>query len=264
MAKKLGFALGAGGGRGIAHIGFIKAMEEAGIKADFVAGTSMGSVVGACYSAGYSADFMIDEIKKMSMSDIFDLSFNPFGNGALLRAQKMRKKLETYFTECPTFDKLKTPFKCVAVDLWTGNEKTFGGDENVLDGVVSSCTIPGVFKPVEHNGMLLVDGGIKCRVPVKQVRDMGADVIVAVDVLGDVRPSSKRYNLITLMLRTFDVMDAEITAYKMQELKPDFFLRPDLGDMDPYKFKNFDFAFNAGYQLGLDNAKKIKRALNKK
>ena len=73
--KTLGFALGAGGSRGVAHIGFIKAMEEAGIKADFVAGTSMGSVVGACYSAGYSADFMKQEIDKLKMSDIFDLSF---------------------------------------------------------------------------------------------------------------------------------------------------------------------------------------------
>ena len=263
MSKKLGFALGAGGGRGIAHIGFIKAMEEANIKADFVAGTSMGSIVGACYSAGYSADFMMDELKKMSMSDIFDLSFNPFGNGALLRAQKMRKKIETYFTDFPTFKDLKTPFECVAVDLWSGETKVFTDDDDIAESVASSCTIPGVFKPIEKNGMMLVDGGIKCRVPVDVVRDMGADVIVAVDVLGDVRKQSKKYNLITLMLRTFDVMDADLTKHKLDVQKPDVLLVPDLGDMDPYKFKNFDFAFNVGYELGKANVKKIKRALAK-
>lgn len=96
MAKKrktLGFALGAGGSRGVAHIGFIKAMEEAGIKADFVASTSMGSVVSTCYAAVYSADLMKQEIDKLKMFDIFDLSFNSLFDGAILKANKMRSKI---------------------------------------------------------------------------------------------------------------------------------------------------------------------------
>ncbi len=264
MSKKLGFALGAGGARGLAHIGFIKAMEEAGIEADFVAGTSMGSVIGACYCSGMSAETMHREISDMTMSDLFDLSINPFSNGALLRSQKMRKKLETYFLQHPKFKDLKKPFECVAVDLNTGNLKIFSGEENIVDGVTASCTVPGIFKPCMHDGMTLIDGGIKCRVPVQEVRDMGAEVIVAVDVLGDVRTQNKKLNLFSLMLRTYDVMDAELTKYKMKEYKPDLYLKPELGDMDMYKFKDFDFAISAGYETGKASVKKIKRILEKK
>jgi NTE family protein len=94
MSKKLGFALGAGGSRGVAHIGFLKAMEENGIVPDYISGCSMGSVVGACYAMGMSPDQMMEEVSKLKFTDIFDLSLDPFRNGALLRAKKMHKKLK--------------------------------------------------------------------------------------------------------------------------------------------------------------------------
>ena len=259
--KKLGFALGAGGSRGGAHIGFIKAMEEADIKADFVAGTSMGSVVGACYAAGYTADFMKSEIDKLKMSDIFDLSFNPLFDGAILKSNKMRNKIATYFEKTPTFEQLKIPFSCVAVDLNCGELKIFSGKEEVAEGVAASSTIPGIFKPYKKDDMLLVDGGIKCRVPVNLVRDMGADVVVAVDVLGKVRPERKRYNLVSLLLRTFDVMDAEIARHKLSDEQPDIELHPDLGDMVQYKFKGMQMAYEQGYEIGKQNVDAIKKLL---
>ncbi len=261
MKKKLGFALGAGGSRGVAHIGFLKAMDEEKIKPDFIAGTSMGSIVGACYSAGYSPDFMKDEILKLKMGDIFDLSFNPIKDGALLRAQKMRKKLSTYFQEKRTIKELDIPFKCVAANLIDGELVLFSGDDDVAESIATSSTIPGVFKPVMKDGMILVDGGIKCRVPIDTVRGMGAEVVVAVDVLSNLRPGKEKYNFIGLMLRTFDVMDDDITKMKMKEQKPDLYLAPDLGDMSQFKFKNIDKAIEIGYELGKANAKKIKRLI---
>ena len=119
LMKKLGFALGAGGSRGCAHIGFLKAMEEEGIRPDFVAGTSMGSVVGACYALGMSPTEMEDEVKKLKMSDILDLSINPLNNGGILRSEKLLKKLRQYIGEVK-FNDLTMPFKCVATDLITG------------------------------------------------------------------------------------------------------------------------------------------------
>ena len=259
MKKKLGFALGAGGSRGVAHIGFLKAMDEAGIKPDFIAGTSMGSVVGACYSAGYSPDFMKEEILKLKMGDIFDLSFNPIKDGALLRAQKMRKKLSTYFEEKRTIKELDIPFRCVSVNLANGKLVVFSGDDDVAESIATSSTIPGVFKPVIKDGMILVDGGIKCRVPVDTARSMGAEVVVAVDVLSGLRTGKEKYNYIGLMLRAFDVMDDEITNMKMKKQQPDLYLAPDLGDMSQFKFKDIDKAIEIGYELGKANAKKIKR-----
>ena len=263
MKKKLGFALGAGGSRGVAHIGFLKAMDEAGIKPDYIAGASMGSVVGACYSAGYSPDFMIDEILKLKMSDIFDLSFNPIKDGALLKAQKMRKKLSSYFTEKPTFNDLDIPFSCVAVNLVDGGLKIFSGEEDVAESIATSSTIPGVFKPVHKDGMVLVDGGIKCRVPIDTVRGMGAEVVVAVDVLGGLTTGKERYHFIGLMQRAFDVMDEEITKHKIKKQKPNLYLVPELKDMSQFKFKDLQFAFDEGYKLGKKNANKIKKLLQK-
>ncbi len=258
MAKKLGFALGSGGSRGIAHVGFLKAMEEEGVKADYVAGSSMGAVVGACYCAGYSADFMLEEAQKLSASNLIDLSINPIRNGALLRAQKMNKKISSFFTKTPTFNDLKIPFQCVAVDLLTGNLKVFSGDESVADGVTASSTIPTIFKPLEKDGMLLVDGGVKCRVPIEQVRNMGAEVIIAVDVLGDLKNITKKLNLFAVSFRVFDIMDDYLTAHKIEKLKPDMFLVPDMGDMTPYQLKGIEKAYEAGYKIGKENAQKIK------
>ncbi len=256
MSKKLGFALGAGGSRGVAHVGFLKAMEEKGIKPDFIAGTSMGSVVGACYSLGMTADQMMTEVEKLKFSEIFDLSLNPIGNGALLRAKKMRKKLVKYYKDYK-FDDLKVPFVAVATDLVTGNPYVFKGKEKVIDGVVASSSIPSVFKPVVKDDKVLVDGGITRRVPIDEVREMGAEVVVAVDVLGKLRESRKNFNMFSVCLRIVDIMDSQIVDHRREIQKPDLFLEPDLGDMSQYKFKELKTAFDKGYEIGKENADKI-------
>lgn len=260
MSKKLGFALGAGGSRGVAHIGFLKAMEEEGIAPDFISGCSMGSVVGACYALGMSADEMMQEINKLKFSDIFDLSLNPFGSGALLRAKKMQKKLQTYLKDT-TFNQLKTPFSCVATDLNTGTLKTFSGDTQVALAVAASSSIPGIFRAINIDNMSLVDGGVKCRVPIEQVREMGAEIIVAVDVLGQVRECERKYNMFSVIFRVYDIMDAEVSSRRASEHKPDLYIEPDLGDMIQYKFKDMDKAFEIGYKTGKENASKIKQLI---
>ncbi len=262
MAKKLGFALGAGGSRGVAHIGFLKAMEENGIKPDFVAGTSMGAVVGSCYALGMSPDQMIVEVEKLKFSDIFDLSVNPIKNGALLRAKKMRKKLQKFLKDY-TFNDLKMPFCTVATDLISGQPFVFNGKYKVIDGVVASSSIPSVFKPVEIDGKVLVDGGITRRVPIDQVREMGADVVVAVDVLGKLRECNKNYNMVAVCTRMVDIMDSQIVDLRREVQKPDLFIEPDLGNMSQYKFKDLRNAFEKGYELGKENAEQIKKLIEK-
>ncbi len=260
MAKKLGFALGSGGSRGVAHIGFLKAMEENGVKPDYIVGCSMGSVVGSCYSIGMSADQMYKIVIKLKFSDIFDLSINPYHNGALLAAKKMRKQLEKYLKDC-TFNQTVIPFRCVATDLITGKTYVFHGDDLLVDGVSASSSIPGVFKPVEYKEMVLVDGGVKCRVPIDEVRDMGAEVVVAVDVLGKLRENKKKYNVFSVMIRSFEIADEEITRNREKHQQPDLFLEPDLGDMVMYKFKDLDKAYQKGYELGLEYVDKIKELI---
>lgn len=256
--KKLGFALGAGGSRGVAHIGFIKAMEEEGIKPDFISGTSMGAVIGACYARGLDVQNMERIVKKLKFTDIFDLSLNPIGNGALLRSQKMRKQLEKYIGSI-NFSDLKIPFSCVATDLITGKSVVLKDEQDdVCTSVVASSSIPSIFKPVQMKDMMLIDGGVFCRVPVNEVREMGADVVIAFDVLGDVKKCDKKYNVFTVMSRLFEISDCELVKYKRKEQNYDLYIEPDLGDMSQYKFKEIAFAIEKGYEIGKANAQKIK------
>ncbi len=260
MKKKLGFALGAGGSRGVAHIGFLKAMEEEGIVPDFISGTSMGSVVGSCYASGMTPDQMKDAVIKLKLSDIFDLSLNPVGSGALLRSQKLQKKLKQFLGN-KTFNDLKIPFKCVATDLLSGKATILGGDKSVVTCVAASSTIPSVFKPIQMDDMLLVDGGVTCRVPIRTVREMGADVVVGIDVLGKVRPNDRKFNMVSLLFRMFDICDCELVKYKIQKQNPDLFIEPDLGNMVQFKFKEIPWAIERGYETGKEYAPKIKELI---
>ena len=262
MAKKLGFALGSGGSRGVAHIGFLRAMEENGIVPDFISGCSMGSVVGSCYAKGYETKHMEQIVKGLTFSDLFDLSFIPIQNGALLRSKKMQKKLEQYLGET-TIGELKIPFSCVATDVISGKLVVLKNKkEQVCPAVVASSSIPSIFKPVQYGEKLLVDGGVLCRVPVDVVRKMGAEVVVAVDALGKIRKCDKKYNMFSLMGRTFDIVDSEFTKVLMQDQKPDVFIEPDLGDMNQYKFKDIDIAIERGYEAGKQYVKKIKKLIS--
>lgn len=255
--KKLAFALGSGGSRGVAHIGFLQAMQENGIKPDLITGSSMGAVVGSCYAAGISVEEMKEIVFELKALDILDISGNILKNQALFKSKKMRAKLGEHLGK-KTFEELQIPFGCVAVDLVTGKTAEFTEKHVVADCVQASSSIPGVFRPVKIDSMTLVDGGVRNRLPIKLARKMGADVVVAVDVLGELRISDKPLNLITVVLRTVDIYDSQITEMKLKKCKPDLLIRPDMGDMSQYKVKNFDIAFDAGYKAGLENADKIK------
>ncbi len=261
MAKKLGFALGSGGSRGVAHIGFLRAMEEANIVPDFISGCSMGSVVGSCYAKGYTTHFMEEIVKQLKFSDLFDLSLAPIQNGALLRSKKMQNKLGQYL-EKTTFGELKIPFSCVATDVISGKLVTLSDEKaEVCPAVVASSSIPTIFRPLQMDDMLLVDGGVLCRVPVDAVKNMGAEVVVGVDVLGKIRRCDKKFNMFSLMWRTFDIVDSALTKISMREHKPDLFIEPELGDMNQYKFKDIDIAIEKGYEIGKANVHKIKQLI---
>ena len=209
MSKNLGFAWGAGGARGIAHIGFLQAMEEEGIKPDYIVGCSMGSVVGATYASGMSLERMQKAIKSLRLFDLVSIG----KKGGLFDTKKVRELLRYYIGEI-TFDELQIPFHCVAVDMITQSLVEFS-EGSVLDAVVASSSIPSVFRPTEKNGMRLIDGGILERVPAAQVKAMGADVVVAVDVLGQRTCRIKMPNVIEVMMETIDIM-ASVLAWTAQ------------------------------------------------
>lgn len=261
MRKKLGLALGSGGSRGVAHIGFLQALEEAKIRADFVSGCSMGAIVGACYCAGVPLAELKERALKLRLSRIASLNVLPLKANGLLRMNKARQLMEEYIGE-KTFDDLDIPFVCVATDLNSGRVVRLNKG-NVIDAAIASSSIPGAFTPAVFDGMTLVDGGILERVPTEELKEMGAEVVVAVDVLGDLTVKKPTGNLVDTLLRCIDIMDTRSTQGKRRARSKivDLWLEPDLGAMDQYKIKNLQFAYDKGYELGKENVEKIKRLL---
>ena len=258
--KTLGLALGSGGSRGIAHIGFLQALEDAGIRPSFISGCSMGSVVGSAYAAGISPEYMRRAACSLRFFDLVDITNKP---GGFLDTRKMRKLLVRYIGD-RDFSELKIPFSCVAVDMLRQEVIEFSSG-NVIDAVVASSSIPSVFKPTEIDGMRLVDGGVLKRVPVEEVKRMGADVVVAVDVLGKRLCKDRCPNALTVLTEVIDIMDnARTQAYKVRTRKQyNLWLEPELGDMSQYSFRNLDFAYCQGYELGRKHVDKIRNLLEK-
>lgn len=262
MSKTLGLALGSGGARGVAHVGFLQALEEEGIKPDYIAGCSMGAVVGGCYASGMTVAEMRDIVLSIKKRHIIDLSPQPITSMAILRSKKVRELLKEN-CKVENIEDFPTPFKCVATDLLSGKLHVFEKGEAAL-AIQASSTIPSIFRPIQLKNKLLVDGGCLCRVPIKIVKDMGADVVVAVDVLKNCsEPIGEVENLIKLMLRVVDVMDANATSLlKKRDSKIcDLYLEPEMKGMSQYIIKDLDRAYDEGYEIGKANVDKIKELL---
>jgi len=177
---KIGLALGSGGARGLAHIGVIKALKENNIVIDFIAGSSIGAMIGGFYASGLD----IKEIEEIALSTnwhrVFSLLFDPRLKQGLIGGEK----LKTFIEDCISgkrFEDCKIPFAAVATDLKTGEIVILDKGE-MASAIRASISIPLVFKPVEIEGRVLADGGLSAPVPVEIVRNMGADIVIAVNL----------------------------------------------------------------------------------
>lgn len=262
MSKTLGLALGAGGARGAAHAGFLRALDEEGVKPDYIAGSSMGAVVGGLYAGGVSPEEMEKIIRTIKKRDIIDFSPAFVSKMALLRTKKVHDLLHRLLGDRKIED-FAIPFVCVATDIYAGETFVFDSGEAAL-AIQASSTIPGVFRPVKYGNRLLVDGGCLCRVPVKAVKDMGADVVVAVDVLKNcAKPVAEVKNILSVMLRVYDVIDNNQTGLtrKLEGGMCDLLLEPELEGISQYDVKAAENTLEEGYVLGKANAQKIKELL---
>ena len=176
---KVGLALGSGSARGWAHIGAIEAIEEAGIPIHYVAGTSIGAFVGAVFATrdlNSLKQFALQMDWKKVLS-YFDVVFPRSG---LMDGKKIHE-LFSLHTDARTFEDFKIPVKMIATDLNSG-DKIIIDSGNIIESIRASVSVPGIFTPVHLNDKWLVDGGLVDPVPVKVVRDMGADVVIAIDL----------------------------------------------------------------------------------
>lgn len=254
MSKRLGIILGSGGARGFAHIGFLQAMEERGIKPDVMTGCSIGAVIGAAFLSGKSPKQLKKTAFSLKQNDLVDFNLGLFKGMSLLRSVKMDSLLKKHIG-IKTFEDLPIPFAVIATDLVSGNLVTFSHGD-LVEAVKASASIPTVFAPVKKNGMVLVDGGLMCRTPVAAAKDLGAEVTVAVDVLGKLPDYTELENIIQLATRSIDVADHRPSKLSRRD-KPDLMLCPDLKGVSQYVLESQQFCYDTGYELGLNHADEI-------
>lgn len=179
MKPKIGIALGSGAARGWAHIGILNTLAEMGIKPDIIAGTSIGALVGAAY-ANHQQKKLERWVRSLGWRDIvgfLDVSVLP---GGLIEGEKLIEFARNH-TPDTDIESLPTPFGAVATELTTGSE-VFLREGKLLDAVRASISMPGLFKPVKRDRQWLIDGGLVNPVPVSLCREMGADVVIAVNL----------------------------------------------------------------------------------
>lgn len=179
--KSLGLVLGSGSARGLAHIGVLRVFEEAGIRPDVITGTSMGAIVGAMWAAGKTAAEIEAIAGAFDMRTLMSLADVTIKGGAILSGSKVEAFLRKHLPA--TFEELKLPFACVSTDLSTGERVVFRTGD-LVQAVRASVSVPVVLMPVRDGERVLVDGFLTDPMPVSLARELGANVIVAVDVCG--------------------------------------------------------------------------------
>ena len=243
--KKVGLVLSGGGAKGMAHIGAIKIIEEAGIPIDYVVGTSMGSIIGGLYSIGYTPEQMDSMVRKQDWTFLLsdqiqrkDMNMQerdadekyvisvPFSKssiqniaGGLIKGQNISNlfsELTLGYHDSLNFNKLPIPFACVSENIVKGEEYVFH------DGVLStamraSMAIPGVFTPVRLDSMVLVDGGVVNNYPVNVAKKMGADVIIGVDVQSNLKPANELENAGAILGQLIDLMGQDNYLKNLKE-----------------------------------------------
>ena len=250
---KLGLALGGGGARGFAHLGTLKAFEENGITFDFVAGTSVGSLVGALYSNGLTSEQIIKEAMKLSKRDIITnkIAFMPS------KTEGLQSIVKNILGDV-TFKDLKKPFCAVAVDIKSGKEVDIK-QGNLAKAIAGSCAVPGVFNFVDFNEFRLMDGGLQNTIPSDVVKSMGADFVVAVDCnpnRGYGTESTKFVDILSASIRI--LMKSNAVKGRMFA---DVLIEPDTKRFKSTKLAGAEEMIMEGYNAALKKIPEIKNLL---
>jgi len=272
----VGVALSGGGARGLAHIGVLKVLEQEDIHVDLLAGTSMGGVVAAAYAAGVPPEQLEQEALRMAHPRrLLSLADPTLPRRGLFEGQRVIDYLTERLGEC-SFENLRCPLSLMAVDLESYEPVTLS-EGPVIDAVRATIALPGLFKPVEQDEQLLVDGGLLDNLPADVARQMGADVVIAVDVVGEnstfsamiKRLRERRYvppglaSTFEVMLRSLDVMMKEINSRRLLEAAPEIIIRPDVPPEVSVLigFTRAAETIAAGQRAALESLPKIRRVL---
>ena len=275
---KIGFVLGAGSARGWAHIGVLRALAEAGIEPDFIAGCSVGAFVGAAFAAG-----RLDQLEAWALALDWKgmLKLMDFGlHGGLIKGGRVREVFSEQFVECE-FSELPIRFAAVATDLHSGQE-IWLREGKVSTAIGASIAVPGLFRPVQYDDRYLVDGSVVNPIPVSLCRAMGADIVLAVDLGSDLvgrfardddrestqagrrsflsrvlpryNPTSERQpepevappSMLETLMGSINIMQLRIARSRLAGEPPDVLLTPRLGHLGLLDYHRAEIAIAEG------------------
>jgi len=286
---KVGLVLSGGGAKGFAHIGVLKAIEEAGVEISFIGGTSMGAVVGGLYASGYNArqidsifkstdfDELLKDYIPRSSKNFFEkrndelyaisLPFNKFRIGIPTALSKgmynynLLAKLTDPVRHVRDFSKLKIPFLCIATDIETGEEILLNSGY-LAQAMQASSAFPSLFSPVEIDGRWLVDGGVTNNYPIDEVKKMGADIIIGVDVQDGLkkRKALKDATRILVQISNLQMVD----KMKDKIAKTDVYIKPDISDFTVISFDDGESIIKKGEEAANKVLNQLKAIGNEK
>ena len=235
---RIGLALGGGAAKGFAHIGVIKMLEASGIQADVVAGTSAGSVVGALYASGMTPYQLQQQAFALDETKIRDVSLF---SGGLVKGQKLQDYVNTLLKQQP-MQSFKRPFGAVATELSTGKRTVFVRG-NAGQAVRASSSIPGVFEPALVGGLRYVDGGVVSPVPVDAARELGADIVIAIDISSKAAGNTPD-SMLGIVNQSITIMGQKLGEQELA--RADIVIRPRVGQIGAADFEQKNVAILEG------------------
>lgn len=277
--QKIGFALSGGGAKGLMHIGVLKTLEENNVYPDYITGTSMGCFVGALYAMGYRASEIETLVNEINWNELFNESV-PRLQLSLIEKDDVSRYL-AYFpvlkksikipvglirgtniwnllaklTWNRNFDNLDIPLRCIATNLETG-EAVILNHGSLADAIRASMSIPSIFTPVELDGKLLVDGGLVRNLPVLDVKNMGADYVIAINVSSPLYSKKDLNSFITIMDQTSNFITNANTSE--QEKLANIVIKPNIDGVGMFSFRDIDLLVKRGEEATYELVNKIK------
>jgi NTE family protein len=251
---KIGLALGGGVSRGGAHLGVLKALENHNIPIDIIAGTSAGSIAGGLYAAGLSADELISILEKLTWLNLTKFQISP---RAMLSSMPIEDLVKKYIGEI-TFAELKIPFATATTDILTGESIMLSEPSlKVASAIRASSSFPGIYSPTKINNRYLFDGGVTNNLPVNFAKEIGADVVIAVDVIPHVTLKKSPSYFTLLADRALDLLLTQASETARKEA--DIVLTPVTEQIDSFQIKEYPKLIELGIKAVEDNIDKIKQ-----
>lgn len=253
----VGLALGGGAARGFAHVGVLNKLDQHGIPVDLVVGTSAGGVAGALYAAGIRGDGLMEAARRLDRDQITDWRFP---NRGFIAGESLQELINTLVDNRP-IEALGTVFAAVASDLRTGERVAFTRGNTGL-AVRASSSVPGIVQPVTINGREYVDGGLVSQVPVEVARELGADIVIAVDVTKLPDPEAPLDSTLAVMHQAMLIL-SKVQADAETE-KADYVIRPDVNQVSLADFDLRAYAIAQGELAAERAAGEIKLLIARK